>query len=318
MSPTHWLPEPVWSHPTAPRRSSPTVRPPSRPLIADGAVFDRGSRRPPPAHPRGWATGVRRIIHAGGDATGAQVQRSPSGRLPRPLPPGSTSSASTTPWRRRYCSPATVADRGPSVAGVAYIVDDGGEVRREAIAAPVVLPATGGRAPVFRDHQPDWRNRRRCRIGPARRGCGGRSEFIQFHPTMLYVPGARGRRSLVSEALRGEGGASSTSTATRLPPVSTRWATCTPRRRRPGVEAAIERTGADCVYLDTTPLHDFATRFPTVLAGIKQPGRHHRRQDPGCARRALPVRWDRHRRVGATTVPGLLAAGNAPERAPRR
>ena len=210
-------------------------------------------------------------------------------RLPRPLPPGSTSSASTTPWRRRYCSPATsrpTAVRQSPVSRTSSTTvasaprshrRSGGPPRHRRAGTCIPRPPTRLAQPATVSHWPcapglRWQisssssSTRRC----WRAGCSGSS-----------VIGQRAARRR---------GASSTSTATRLPPVSTRWATLHPATSSPGGEAAIERTGADCVYLDTTPLHDFATRFPDGACGDQSSqGRHHRRQDPGCARRALPV-----------------------------
>ncbi|HNP57248.1 MAG TPA: L-aspartate oxidase [Gordonia sp. (in: high G+C Gram-positive bacteria)] len=281
-------------------------------LIADGAVFDRG----PDGRlllTREGGHSVRRIIHAGGDATGAQVQRSLERATTEAIAAGLDLECINHAMATEILlSGDESADRGPSVAGVAYIVDDGGEVRREAIAAPVVLLATGGAGHLYSaTTNPTGATGDGVALALRAGAAVADLEFIQFHPTMLYVPGARGRRSLVSEALRGEGGrlvdVNGDSVTAGVHPMGDLAPRDVVAR---GVEAAIERTGADCVYLDTTPLHDFATRFPTVLAGIKAagvdiidgkipvvPGAHY------LCGGIVTDEW------GATTVPGLLAAG---------
>lgn len=281
-------------------------------LIADGAVFDRGADGRLLLTREGGHS-VRRIIHAGGDATGAQVQRSLERATTEAIAAGLDLECINHAMATQILlSDDESAEGGRSVVGVAYIVDDGEQVRGGAIAAPVVLLATGGAGHLYAaTTNPTGATGDGIALALRAGAAVADLEFIQFHPTMLYVPGARGRRSLVSEALRGEGarlvdvnGESVTAGVHPMGDLAPRDVVAR------AVEAAIERTGADCVYLDTTPLHDFATRFPTVLAGIRAAG-------VDVADGKIPVVPGAHYLCGgiitdawgATTVPGLLAAG---------
>ncbi|HET6964373.1 MAG TPA: FAD-binding protein, partial [Acidimicrobiales bacterium] len=124
-------------------------------------------------------------------------------------------------------------------------------------------------------------------------------EFIQFHPTALYVPGWGGPRPLLSEALRGEGALLRDERGERF---------VDELQPRDVVAAAIaDRGGA---WLDVSPVEGFETRFPTLAQAARDAG-----LDP--PRDWLPVAPAAHYVCGgvltdldgATTLPGLWAAG---------
>ena len=271
-------------------------------LIGWGAEFDRDAdglllRTREGGHTR------RRIIHAGGDATGAAIQRALHEAVRQ------TAGGDVPPIRFLDDTIATAIhlDDGRAV-GVACLRDG----RPTSVLAPTVLLATGGAGHLYA-----------ATTNPAGATCDGIAlvlragaqvadlEFIQFHPTMLYTAGARGRRTLISEAVRGEGG--------RLVDVDGRSVTAgvhpmgdlAPRDVvADAVQTAIELTGHPCVYLDIADVGDFEARFPTVTAGVRAAG-----LDPASGR--IPVVPGAHYLCGGvvtdessrTAVDGLLAAG---------
>lgn len=160
-----------------------------RELIDWGADFDRDDDGAPALGREGAHT-VRRVLHAR-DATGREIAR--------------------TLWHRVSGHPqlrvldhalATQLDvQGGVCRGVHVRLDDG---RGIDIDARAVLLATGGAGQVFQEttnpHVASgdglamaWRAGARV----------SDLEFVQFHPTVLHVPGSG--RFLVSEAVRGEG-----------------------------------------------------------------------------------------------------------------
>jgi L-aspartate oxidase len=138
------------------------------------------------------------------------------------------------------------------------------------------------------------------------------AEFVQFHPTTLYVAGSV--RALLSEALRGEG------------------ATIVDRLGRPIMEGVhplgdlaprdvvsaritdvLAETGDSCVYLDASKVRGgLAGRFPTLANRLAE-----FEIDPDTT--PIPIHPAAHYTIGgvlvdadgATTVPGLHAAGEA-------
>ncbi|WP_435084335.1 L-aspartate oxidase [Gordonia hongkongensis] len=271
-------------------------------LIDWGAEFDRDADGLLLRTREGGHT-CRRIIRAGGDATGAAIQRALHEAVRQ------TAGGDVPPIRFLDDTIATAIhlDDGRAV-GVACLRDG----RFTSVLAPTVLLATGGAGHLYA-----------ATTNPAGATCDGIAlalragaqvadlEFIQFHPTMLYTAGARGRRTLISEAVRGEGG--------RLVDVDGRSVTAgvhpmgdlAPRDVvADAVQTAIELTGHPCVYLDIADVGDFETRFPTVTAGVRAAG-----LDPASGR--IPVVPGAHYLCGGvvtdessrTAVDGLLAAG---------
>jgi L-aspartate oxidase len=136
-------------------------------------------------------------------------------------------------------------------------------------------------------------------------------EFVQFHPTVLYIAG--GSRSLITEAVRGEGGWLVDKDGVRFMPQYDPRAELAPRDIvSQSIVSQMERTRHPCVYLDVTHLDpDFVLkRFPGIAAACRQFG-------IDITRDKIPVRPGAHYMIGGVTVdrsgrtsiPALWAAG---------
>jgi L-aspartate oxidase len=136
-------------------------------------------------------------------------------------------------------------------------------------------------------------------------------EFVQFHPTVLYIAG--GSRSLITEAVRGEGGWLVDKDGVRFMPQYDSRAELAPRDVvAQSIVSQMDKTRHPCVYLDVTHLdREFVLkRFPGIAAACKTFG-------IDITRDKIPVRPGAHYMIGGltvdqrgqTTVPALWAAG---------
>ncbi|PYE18017.1 L-aspartate oxidase [Williamsia limnetica] len=268
-------------------------------LIDWGARFDRGSDGRF-LRTREGGHSVRRVIHAGGDATGAQVQRSLATRA--------LSHARIRVIDESHAQQVLLSADGTAV-GVRIGSGDG---HTSDILAPTTVLATGGAGHMYRaTTNPLGSTGDGIALAYSAGAAVADMEFIQFHPTMLYRSGVRGRRTLITEALRGEGailvdvdGHSVTDGVHPLGDLAPRDVVAH------AVTTAMARTGAEHVYLDARHISDFARRFPTVTAGVAVIG-----VDPSTD--LIPVVPGAHYlcggivtdAAGATSIPGLYAAG---------
>ena len=263
-------------------------------LIADGARFDESA-------PGQWALtregghSRRRIMHAGGDATGAEVQRALD------------HAAATLDVRRNHVALQVLHD-GSAVTGVLVRNPDGLGV----IHAPSVIMATGGLGHLYTaTTNPEGSTGDGIALA-LWAGVGVTDlEFIQFHPTMLFDPLGTGRRPLITEALRGEGavlrdarGDSVTAGVHPMGDLAPRDVVAA------AIDARLRETGDACVYLDARSVERFEQRFPTVTAACHAAGIDPTRQPipvvPGAHYSCGGVSTDVY---GRTELPGLLAAG---------
>jgi len=136
-------------------------------------------------------------------------------------------------------------------------------------------------------------------------------EFMQFHPTVLYIAGSS--RHLITEAARGEGGHLVDVTGHRFMSDYHEMGELAPRDEVSlAITAQMEKTKHSCVYLDLTHLPEelIQERFPHISKVCAKFGidiRHDR----------IPVRPGAHYMVGGvtvdlsarTTLDGLWAAG---------
>ena len=136
-------------------------------------------------------------------------------------------------------------------------------------------------------------------------------EFMQFHPTVLYIAGSS--RSLVTEAMRGEGARLVDATGHRFMPEYDERAELAPRDVvAQAIVSQMEKTRHSNVFLDVSHLDsDFILkRFPGIANNCKKFG-------IDITRDRIPVRPGAHYMIGGitvdetgqTTLPGLWAAG---------
>ena len=256
---------------------------------------------------------VRRIVHAGGSATGRRLVRQLSAlaagdELVRVLE-GVRARALWIDRGEGRCrgviceslQPATIAAEAPEGEGPAI---EGQAVECEAIAARAVILATGGGAALWQ----------RTTNPPGSRGSGlllahvagarlADLELLQFHPTaVIGVPGREG--FLITEAIRGEGATlHDRETGDRFVDE------LAPRDEvSRAIQARLRATGATAVGLDMRAID--AGRFPNVFAALREVG-----LDP--ARELVPVAPAAHYLMGGievdlqarSGVPGLYAVG---------
>jgi L-aspartate oxidase len=134
-------------------------------------------------------------------------------------------------------------------------------------------------------------------------------EFVQFHPTTLYVAGAS--RHLISETVRGEGGQLVDKAGHRFMPDYHPMGDLAPRDvvSRAIVEHT-RKTGETHVFLDLTHLPDVRKRFPGIAKACSQ-------FSLDIAKDRIPVRPAAHYMIGGakvddvgrTTLANLFACG---------
>jgi L-aspartate oxidase len=136
-------------------------------------------------------------------------------------------------------------------------------------------------------------------------------EFIQFHPTALDVPGFP--KFLISEAVRGEGALLRNVHGERFMPAYHPDAELAPRDVvARAVLREMHRTGSQRIFLDLTgmPAELLAHRFPTIGARCAEHGIDIRRDlIPVCPAAHYAMGGIRTDLWGRTSLPGLFACG---------
>jgi L-aspartate oxidase len=270
-------------------------------LREDGAKFDAAGDGLL-ARTREGGHSAFRVIHAGGDATGAEVERALVAQAGQ----------ARVPVLEHHIAVDALRTPGGRVAGVTVLDRNGvpGVVR-----APAVLLASGGIGQLYQvTSNPEIATGDGLALALRAGATVADIEFVQFHPTVLYTPGARGRCPLVTEAVRGEGATLVDGAGQAVMAGVHPLGDLAPRDV---VSAAITRRMAsapggvdDHVFLDATSIAGFAQRFPTVSAACAVLG-----LDP--ARDPIPVAPAAHFSCGGvvttvdgrSSVPGLYAAG---------
>ncbi len=277
-----------------------------RELMRWGAEFDRAADGSLMLTREGGHH-ANRIVHAGGDATGAEVQRALHAAVHR------------DPWIR-LVEHALVLDLLRDATGRAcgvtlHVLGEGTDDGVGAILARAVVLATGGMGQMYAvTTNPVVSTGDGVALALRAGATVTDLEFVQFHPTALAVPGAaEAQQPLVSEALRGEGAYLRDSDGTRFMVGRHELAELAPRDV---VAKAIHRVmlaeGTANVWLDARHLGaDFLEhRFPTIVASCRAAG-----IEP--ATDLIPVAPAAHYASGGvrtdlrgrTSIPGLYACG---------
>jgi L-aspartate oxidase len=253
---------------------------------------------------------LSRIVHAGGDAIGAEVHRV------------LTAALRSSPLRiLTHCVALdALTGTGGAVGGVlAGVIDPDGTLRAGTITARAVVLATGGFGQAYATTSSPAGVTGDGLALAARAGAVVEDvEFVQFHPTVLWQPGAHGQSPLITEALRGAG-AVLVDQAGR--PVMAGRHPLGDLAPRDVVSAAMQEvlethaesdTGADHLWLDATGLgREVLERgFPTVLGLCRARGIDPVTEPipvaPGTHYACGGVRADM---TGRTSLPGLFAVG---------
>ena len=242
-------------------------------LMQLGASFDPGAHEGV-ALTREGGHSHRRIVHAGGDQSGAEVQRTldESVRL-----------AGVRIIEHAFGLDLIIgADSAgrPAVAGVlvALLDENGGVESVGTVFARAVVAATGGYGQVYASTSNPSAVTGDGIAMAIRAGVEVSDlEFIQFHPTVLWRgPDATGQQALISEAVRGEGAVLVDAAGRRVMEGVHPQGDLAPRDV---VAAAISRRMAeapagvdDHVFLDARRIEKFDERFPSITASCIDAG----------------------------------------------
>jgi len=240
-----------------------------------------------------------RIVHALGDATGQEIMRAMIARARDVL--------RAQIWQNTFTIDLLTND-GTCCGALVWNERHG----KTLVWAKQTILATGGAGQIFRE----------TTNPPVATGDGHAAayragaeladmEFMQFHPTVLYIAGSS--RSLISEAVRGEGGILVDAHGHRFMPEYDPRAELAPRDIvSQAIADRMEKTHHPCVYLDLSHLDAYKVRkrFPGIAQRCREFG-----LDIAVDR--IPVRPGAHYMIGGvkvdlsgrTSLKGLFAAG---------
>jgi L-aspartate oxidase len=235
---------------------------------------------------------VRRVVHAGGSATGRRVVRQLSALA------ASEPRIAVFEGARAQ---ALWTDGDPTDPRCRGLVCDDGRV----IAARAVVIATGGAAALWaRTTNPPGSQGVGLLLAHAAGAALADLELLQFHPTaVIGVPGREG--FLVTEAIRGEGATLHDANGERFVDE------LAPRDEvSRAIHMLLERSGEQSVGLDMRAIDP--AHFPNIVASLRDAG-----LDP--TRELIPVAPAAHYMMGGivadlharSTLPGLYAVGES-------
>lgn len=242
-----------------------------------------------------------RIVHALGDATGREIMRALIDRA--------RSLTNLETWENTFTLDLLTQD-GRCRGAIVWQPQRG----KVMLWAKQTILCTGGAGQLYRETTNPPIATADGHAMAFRAGAELRDmEFMQFHPTVLYIAGSS--RSLITEAMRGEGAWLVDRTGHRFMPDYDSRAELAPRDVvSQAIVSQMEKTQHPNVYLDLTHLDPLAVRarFP----GIDEICR---KFDLDITRDRIPVRPGAHYMVGGattdldgrTTLPGLWSAGEA-------
>lgn len=268
-------------------------------LVEMGARFDGAPDSPDQGLEGGHS--APRVLHARGDATGAEIRDAVVG-------------AARAESRIKTWAGAFLVDLLTDAEGVCRgaLLFSRGHFR--VVWAGAVVLASGGYAQLYREST-NWPGATGDGLAAAYRA-GARLadlEFVQFHPTTLYLAGVP--RMLLTEAVRGEGATIVDDKGRRFLVGQLEGAELGPRDQvSQAIIRHLEEPDVGGVYLDLTHLDParVAERFPGVVASCRAHGLD-------VSKDRIPVRPAAHYTIGGvladgrgiTDIPGLFAVGES-------
>jgi L-aspartate oxidase len=274
-------------------------------LVALGAAFDRDpagllqlTREGGHLH--------RRIVHAGGDATGLEVERALIAAV---------AAADIEVIEHALVLDLLLDDSGATCGITLHVLGEGTRDGVGAARAAAVVLATGGMGQIYASTtNPDVSTGDGVALALRAGAVAADLEFVQFHPTALWRgPDVTGRQPLVTEALRGEGAVLVDATGARVMADVHPLGDLAPRDVvAKQMSRVMASQGVDHLYLDARGLGRdlLRVRFPTLVANCAELG-----LDPAVD--PVPVAPAAHYASGGirtdldgrTGVPGLYACG---------
>ena len=240
-----------------------------------------------------------RIVHALGDATGKEVMRAVIERTSR--------LTNVDTWPDTFTLDL-LTHEGSCRGALVWNPQHG----KTLVWAKQTILATGGAGQIYRETTNPQVATGDGHAVAYRAGAELRDmEFMQFHPTVLYIAGSN--RSLITEAMRGEGAHLVNRHGRRFMPEYDSRLELAPRDIvSRAIASEMEKTRHPNVYLDLTHLDPALVRrrFPGIAAVCAEFGLD-------ITSDWIPVRPGAHYMIGGvtvdlagkTTVPGLWAAG---------
>jgi L-aspartate oxidase len=249
-----------------------------------------------------------RIAHAGGDATGAEIERALVTRV--------LDASGVQVIEHALVLDLLLSD-GRVAGATVHVIGEGQRDGVGAIRARAVVLATGGFGQVFASTTNPSVSTGDGVAAALRAGAVVRDlEFVQFHPTVAYLgDDSRGQQPLVSEAVRGEGAVLVDDAGDRFMTGLHELADLAPRDVvAKAIMARMLATGRPHMWLDARSfgLAKWQQRFPTIYATLVSHG-----IDPALA--LIPVVPAAHYVSGGvatdldgrSSLPGLFACGEA-------
>ena len=205
---------------------------------------------------------TRRVLHAGGDATGRVIMRA--------LESAVINSKNITIIPKSMAT-ELITNNGECI-GVQYL--DEFEKLNNIFSNSTVI-ATGGIGGVYKQStNPKYASGDGIGLVERAGGIIRDMEFVQFHPTALYDTNSGNQAFLISEAVRGEGAYLVNSNGDRFMHKYDERLELAPRDIvSQSIIKEMYNTWNDCVYLDTRHLKDInSKRFPTISKNLLKIG----------------------------------------------